>query len=109
MTGWALCGHEAPAANALSSESEEEQVLPENRLENQNLSDWRPHHTLRRSTRISIGRQCKRIIDYARVEWLRQNGFEVDDVIYCAPEVSGENRLLMAKPIVAQSGNKIIN
>lgn len=109
MTGWALCGHEAPAGGGVVSEEESEDSEhsePEgegamgNCTKNSGTKEeWRPHHSFRRSRRIAIGQKCKRIIDYARGEWLRRNGFEVDDVIYCEPEISGENRMLMAKPL----------
>jgi tRNA:m4X modification enzyme len=79
--------------------NEEEEINEEENLNEQgNGGGWRLHHSFSREQRQLIGRQCKRLIDYGRVEWLRRNGFEAIEVLYCDPESSGENRLVLAKP-----------
>jgi Methyltransferase TRM13 len=51
-----------------------------------------------RSERIVIGMICKRLIDWGRLAWLREHGYEAELVAYVAPSVSGENKLLLAAP-----------
>ncbi|GAB4817542.1 hypothetical protein N2152v2_004588 [Parachlorella kessleri] len=58
---------------------------------------WRPHHALGRAERMAVGHKCKRLIDYGRMLWLQQQGFKAELVAYVPPEVSGENRLLLAR------------
>lgn len=68
------------------------------------LARWRPHHSLPRAERIAVGQKCKRLIDAARALWLREQGFKAGIVSYVAPEVSGENQLLLAIPYHATAG-----
>ena len=44
-----------------------------------------------------MGALCKRIIDFGRQQWLREQGFDVEIVTYIDGSVSGENRLLLAR------------
>lgn len=58
---------------------------------------WRPQSALLRARKIAIGGRCKRLIDAARLRWLRRQGFASAGLVqYVAPSVSGENRLLLA-------------
>lgn len=58
---------------------------------------WRPQAALPRDRKIAIGGRCKRLIDAARLRWLRRQGFASAGLVqYVAPAVSGENRLLLA-------------
>jgi tRNA:m4X modification enzyme len=128
MTAWALCGHGASNSktsrdrksgkveNGVNHDNDSsEEIEMENLEEDEEISekaevdqgeeehgvaggDWRLHHTYSREERQVIGKQCKRLIDYGRVEWLRRNGFDAQEVLYCYPESSGENRLVLAKP-----------
>lgn len=50
---------------------------------------------LSRDRRIDLGQKCKQVIDKGREQWLRQQGFQVQSVLYVDPKVSGENRLLL--------------
>lgn len=63
--------------------------------------DWRPQRALTREQKIAVGRRCKRLIDAARLRWLRRQGFEASLVKYVPSEVSGENRLLLATAAAA--------
>jgi len=45
-----------------------------------------------------VGRECKRLLDYGRVMWLREHGFEAELVHFCGSDVSPENCLLLAWP-----------
>ena len=53
---------------------------------------------LPRDRRVALGQKCKQLIDQGRLEWL--HGVRVCNraelVTYCEPNVSGENRLLLA-------------
>jgi tRNA:m4X modification enzyme len=107
MAGWALCGHGAPGEDgdgegdgegAGDSYNEVEDKTDEGEDEERTGKDgdWRPHFTLSRRARMAAGRHCKRLIDWGRLEALQRGGFAAEDVIYCDPEVSGENRLILA-------------
>lgn len=135
VAGWALCGHEAPAADLLadspppsepdiaadapaallntitsadntdiniknSSDGVSKEPVDETPKQQQLRSDdgWRPHRTLSRKQRIIAGQQCKRLLDVVRLVWLQRQRFDAEIVLYVEPEVSGENRLLLAVP-----------
>ncbi|KAL4421463.1 hypothetical protein ABPG75_010754 [Micractinium tetrahymenae] len=67
---------------------------------------WRPQAALPRARKIAIGGRCKRLIDAARLRWLRRQGFAGAGLVqYVAPSVSGENRLLLA--VAAARGGMI--
>jgi tRNA:m4X modification enzyme len=44
-----------------------------------------------------VGRKCKRIIDWGRLEYLKNNGYKVSLVHYIPKEFSIENALLIAR------------
>ena len=46
-----------------------------------------------------IGLKCKRLLDFARVRFLRQAGFDAHLIYYTSKEVSLENVLLIARPL----------
>lgn len=54
---------------------------------------------LARSDRQEVGLLCKRLIDHGRVEWLRRHGLDATLVCYCEARHSGENRLILARPV----------
>lgn len=123
FTSWALCGHFGTSNSStrksnkngkdandsgrdnghatcvgVSEAKEEEESIEGGVEERINGGGWRLHHSFPREERQLIGKQCKRLIDYGRVEWLRRNGFDAIEVLYCDPESSGENRLVLARP-----------
>jgi len=112
FTSWALCGHSSSThKDKKGGKDEEEERMNEEEEMKEGGNDegktdggtsgggeWRLHHSFSREERQLIGKQCKRLIDYARVEWMRRNEFDVQEVLYCDPESSGENRLVLAKP-----------
>ena len=105
IPGWALCGHEtaqgsqeetedgsggadcSPAVSTASS--------PPTELEDG--SAWDPHRLLPRAERIAIGLGSKALIDAARLDYLKAAGMTAELVAYVAPDVSGENKLLLAR------------
>jgi hypothetical protein len=46
--------------------------------------------------RVAIGRACRRLIDYGRLQFLRRLGFRAEVVYYCHTELTPENVLLIA-------------
>lgn len=64
--------------------------------EQEGEEEWRPQWALPRERRVAIGQRCKRLIDAARLRWLRRQGFQASLVKYVPSGVSGENRLLVA-------------
>eukprot|EP00192_Tetraselmis_astigmatica_P013497 CAMPEP_0117652996 /NCGR_PEP_ID=MMETSP0804-20121206/2946_1 /TAXON_ID=1074897 /ORGANISM="Tetraselmis astigmatica, Strain CCMP880" /LENGTH=341 /DNA_ID=CAMNT_0005459123 /DNA_START=126 /DNA_END=1151 /DNA_ORIENTATION=+ len=148
MTGWALCGHEAPAghgsaggeegvvaasaagiasiADCSRCESNAETATGRSEEGGQQgheagplpqADDQHPGKWLTRDERIAVGQMCKRLIDTGRKLWLEgmpeddeEAGHAAKDILevtllkYIAPEVSGENTLLMAAPVAASAG-----
>jgi Methyltransferase TRM13 len=48
--------------------------------------------------RITAGVNCKRLIEYGRLEWVKSHGCHAAELVsYVLPSYSGENRLLLAK------------
>lgn len=110
MSGWALCGHELPQGAAPDGEGEAlvaeaeggappsaaaQAALSDAQQQEQDGGPWRPHRAIPRAERIRVGALCKALIDAGRLAWLQQQGVRAELVYYCAPEVSGENRLLL--------------
>ncbi|CAG8454287.1 9679_t:CDS:10 [Cetraspora pellucida] len=50
------------------------------------------------SSRETLGYKCKRILDYGRLKYLQENGFDVELIYYVEPSTSLENLALMAVP-----------
>ncbi|CAG9463823.1 unnamed protein product [Pedinophyceae sp. YPF-701] len=111
MTGWALCGHDVPPGCGDDSDGEgasgsgsgrpgEDSEGPRKRggLRPGGLT-WREvADEVPRAERMRVGMMCKHLIDAARLEWLRDRRVEHARIVkYVAPEVSGENRLLLAR------------
>lgn len=49
-------------------------------------------------TREALGYKCKRILDFGRYRYLKENGFETELIYYVEPEISLENLALIAIP-----------
>lgn len=86
--GWEEASQPAPAHPAAAPPAAGEAAEAE---------AWRPQAALPRARKIAIGGRCKRLIDAARLRWLRRQGFASTELVqYVSPAVSGENRLLLA-------------
>ncbi|KAG2451847.1 hypothetical protein HYH02_003623 [Chlamydomonas schloesseri] len=146
MTGWALCGHDAPAGSAAAAaecgeagcgeaeagvEAEaaaaivevveggaqgsgavgeqaqyaRQEGLQQGQGQQQGRGQERagvapapfdPATRLPRARRMAVGQMCKQLIDRGRLEWLRDKYARAELVCYIGPEVTGENRLLLA-------------
>lgn len=103
MTGWALCGHDREASSDdLAVDGPADCVVSLKKdVVDKKSSDWRPHHSMPRPQRITVGQRCKRLLDFGRIEWLRRRGLSACSVQYVQPHVSGENRLLVASSTTA--------
>ena len=58
-----------------------------------------------RARRMEVGAKCKRLIDEGRLEFLKSSGFKAESLLYVRPEVSGENRLLLASCLGKESNS----
>lgn len=52
---------------------------------------------LPRQDRQQIGMLCKRLIDYGRLQWLKEQGMQAELVRFVDPSVSGENCLILGR------------
>lgn len=59
-----------------------------------------PYLLLPRERRMAVGQKCKELLDLGRWHWLRRVCPGAQLVEYIEPEVSGENRLLVAAAAV---------
>jgi Methyltransferase TRM13 len=84
LAGWALCGHDAQVGTVSDSQPDPEAPAPD---------------AILRHARIAAGVLCKRLIDHGRLEWLQGHGMHVEYVRYVDGQVSGENRMLLARPV----------
>ena len=99
--GWALCGHETPAGQAIETDSWQSEgpvqtsstdstvqqhqcaKTEATALRNINCNDaerLQAFHMVRqlsRDKRIHLGQKCKQLIDKGREQWLGQQGFQV--------------------------------
>ncbi|VDI29464.1 tRNA:m4X modification enzyme [Mytilus galloprovincialis] len=82
------------AADTESSDSETE----ERSNDTEQISIKRPELNLSIKEREEIGRKCKRLIDYGRVEYLKEKGLNCDMKVYIEEQLTPENVAIFAKP-----------
>ncbi|XP_017079168.1 tRNA:m(4)X modification enzyme TRM13 homolog [Drosophila eugracilis] len=91
MVSWAVCG------TGLSRE----------RRKAMEQSDNQPTETntqrLSREEREKIGQQCKRVLDYGRLEHLRSHGYQAELKFYVTRDVTLENVVLVARPYISKN------
>ncbi|KAH8347163.1 hypothetical protein KR059_005947 [Drosophila kikkawai] len=85
MVSWAVCGTGMSRERRRAMEKAEEQPAEPN---TQRLS---------REEREKIGQQCKRILDYGRLEYLRSQGYQAELKFYVPRDVTLENVVLLAR------------
>ncbi|CAG8803561.1 14942_t:CDS:2, partial [Cetraspora pellucida] len=67
-------------------------------LVNYSKSNKEIHYSgLDHSSRETLGYKCKRILDYGRLKYLQENGFDIELIYYVEPSTL-ENLALMAVP-----------
>jgi len=96
VTSWACCSCTGntckPKYSAAGAKQEEElastaAAASDAEAAGQASHEMRERHCLSPEERVRVGRECKRILDYGRVLWLRQQGLHAELVHFCAPGV----------------------
>ncbi len=96
VTSWACCSctcnTSKPKYSAAGAKQEEElastaAAASDAEAAGQASHEMRERHCLSPEERVRVGRECKRILDYGRVLWLRQQGLHAELVHFCAPGV----------------------
>ncbi|XP_034488173.1 tRNA:m(4)X modification enzyme TRM13 homolog [Drosophila innubila] len=90
MVSWAVCGsglsrERRKAMAEAEADPQKEQPHPE------------PTQRLNREERELIGYQCKRVLDYGRLEHLKANGYDASLKFYVPRDVTLENVILLAR------------
>lgn len=87
MVGWAICG------NGMSRERRKE--IEAKQQHDETFVAKETNDALRQQRR-RIGQKCKRLIDFARIEYLQQNGYQCYLKSYVSEDVTLENICLVA-------------
>ncbi|EDW55092.1 tRNA:m(4)X modification enzyme TRM13 homolog [Drosophila sechellia] len=86
MVSWAVCGTGLSRERRKAMESADFQSTETNT------------QRLTRQEREQIGQQCKRVLDYGRLDHLRSHGYQAELKFYVPRDVTLENVVLLAKP-----------
>lgn len=86
MVSWAVCGTGLSRERRKAMESADFQLTETNT------------QRLTRQEREQIGQQCKRVLDYGRLEHLRSHGYQAELKFYVPRDVTLENVVLLARP-----------
>ncbi|XP_061400458.1 tRNA:m(4)X modification enzyme TRM13 homolog [Musca vetustissima] len=89
MVSWAICG--------TGMSRERRKALEEQNLSEVEIKEIQSNQRLSLAERETIGFMCKRILDYARLEYLRQNAYDADLYYYVERDVTLENVVLLAR------------
>ncbi|KAH8359199.1 hypothetical protein KR093_005126 [Drosophila rubida] len=89
MVSWAVCG------SGLSRERRK--AIAEAEAHAQQETQPEATQRLCREERESIGYQCKRVLDFGRLEHLKANGYEASLKFYVPRDVTLENVILLAR------------
>ncbi|XP_039948813.1 tRNA:m(4)X modification enzyme TRM13 homolog [Bactrocera tryoni] len=89
MASWAICG--------TGMSRERRRALEEQAQTSVEVIDCSKTQRLSLSERERIGDMCKRILDYGRLLYLREHGFEAELKYYVARDVTLENVCLLAR------------
>ncbi|KAH8383828.1 hypothetical protein KR009_010721, partial [Drosophila setifemur] len=92
MASWAVCG------TGLSRERRKAMALAEKEDQDQDQPTEVNAQRLSREEREQIGLQCKRLLDFGRLQHLRSRGYEADLKFYVPRDVTLENVVLLARP-----------
>lgn len=96
MSSWATCGMRKAAETTSEHKRDEEK---EHEMSDEAVLDTL-NGFMSVEDREQIGRLCKRLIDHGRVHYLQKKGFKTSMKYYTSRDVSLENVLLAAIPIV---------
>ncbi|KAH8327199.1 hypothetical protein KR074_006928 [Drosophila pseudoananassae] len=86
MASWAVCGTGLSRERRRAMEQAEKQEPPEENTQR-----------LGREERERFGLQCKRLLDWGRLEYIRSQGYEASLKFYVPKDVTLENVVLVAK------------
>ncbi|XP_070136825.1 tRNA:m(4)X modification enzyme TRM13 homolog isoform X2 [Drosophila bipectinata] len=86
MASWAVCGTGLSRERRRAMEQAEKQEQPEENTQR-----------LSREERERFGLQCKRLLDWGRLEYIRSQGYEASLKFYVPKDVTLENVVLVAK------------
>ncbi|XP_073820288.1 tRNA:m(4)X modification enzyme TRM13 homolog [Musca autumnalis] len=89
MVSWAICG--------TGMSRERRKALEEQNLTEQEIKEIQSNQRLSLAEREAIGFMCKRILDYARLEYLRENEYDANLFYYVEKDVTLENVVLLAR------------
>ncbi|XP_016993463.2 tRNA:m(4)X modification enzyme TRM13 homolog [Drosophila takahashii] len=89
MVSWAVCGTGLSRERRKAMEKADDQPAETN---TQRLS---------RNEREAIGQQCKRVLDFGRLEYLRSLGYQAELKFYVPRDVTLENVVLLARPLAS--------
>lgn len=103
MVGWAICGTGMSRArrNEIEKKRNDASLTISNDTNttvqiNGDADRQQPSTKRDRHERKSIGQKCKRLIDYARIRYLEQNGFQCSLKKYVSSDITLENICLVA-------------
>ncbi|XP_065362112.1 tRNA:m(4)X modification enzyme TRM13 homolog [Calliphora vicina] len=89
MVSWAICG--------TGMSRERRKALENQELTPQEIAEINANQRVSLAERETIGFMCKRLLDYARLGYLRQHDYEADLHYYVTREVTLENVVLLAR------------
>ncbi|KAF9184830.1 tRNA:m(4)X modification enzyme TRM13, partial [Haplosporangium sp. Z 11] len=114
MSSWAVCvNHTKPEKTDGSPATPSDNKIPvantnsggdDHRVEaDKELEELGSHiPALDFQARERLGLQCKRLLDFGRVKYLKENGFDAELVYYVDKDTSLENLALMAVPLAVR-------
>ena len=105
MSGWANCGHGQPGEAEGTEEATEEATEGGTEGKEGEAEGGEEEGVLSRAARVAVGRECKALLDGARLLWLaRRGGLATRMVKYAPIALTGENTLLLARPLNGDGG-----
>uniref|UniRef100_A0A4W4G793 tRNA:m(4)X modification enzyme TRM13 n=1 Tax=Electrophorus electricus TaxID=8005 RepID=A0A4W4G793_ELEEL len=103
MSSWATCGMSRVARTPKNSQGNANATDEQEEVEHEDSCETIPENfnsTVSAEEREHIGRLCKTLIDHGRLHYLQQKGFKPSLRYYTSRDVSLENVLLTAVPIL---------
>lgn len=96
MVGWAICGTGMSRERRKEIEARQKVLTDEQKVTADGGGLFKDINRVMRDKRREIGRKCKRLIDFARIEFLEANGYRCSLKSYVSSDVTLENICLVA-------------
>lgn len=99
MVGWAICGTGMSRERRKEIEAKQKEIVESGGEPNVDADGgglFKDINRALRDERREIGRKCKRLIDFARIEYLEANGYRCSLKSYVSTDVTLENICLVA-------------